>query len=79
MEPKKDEALLRLLGGNNFLLIRFLAPVYPGALELEASVIASIAPIRDALQWLEGLAFCGLNFWYLAALIKERRPRRFDL
>jgi len=64
---------------NNFLLIRFLAPVYPGALDLEAHLIAAVAPIRDALEYMEGLAFCALNIWYLRALIKERRPWRRDI
>jgi hypothetical protein len=58
---------------NNFLLIRFLSPVYPNALQLEAHLVGEIATIKEAVQYFEGLAFCGLNIWYLAALIKERR------
>jgi hypothetical protein len=64
---------------NNFLLIRFLAPVYPGALDLEAHLISAVSPMRDALEYTEGLAFCALNIWYLRALIKERRPWRRDI
>jgi Gpi18-like mannosyltransferase len=63
---------------NNFLLIRFLAPVYPNALQLESHLVAAVAPIKNAVQYIEGLAFCGLNIWYLAALVKERRPRGYE-
>ncbi len=63
---------------NNLLLIRFLSPVYPGALQLEASMIDATGQLRNVLLYLEGLAFCGLNVWYLAALIKERRPGGYD-
>jgi len=63
---------------NNFLLIRFLAPVYPNALQLESGLIAQVNPLRNAALYLEGLAFCALNLWYLAALIKERRKRGYD-
>jgi hypothetical protein len=62
---------------NNVLLIRFLSPVYPNALQLEASIIASTGPLRNVLLYAEGLAFSVLNLWYLAALIKERRPRGY--
>jgi hypothetical protein len=60
---------------NNVLLIRFLSPVYPNALQLEASIIASTGQLRNVLLYAEGLTFSGLNLWYLSALIKERRPR----
>jgi len=64
---------------NNFLLIRFLSPVYPNALQVEANLIASMGQLRNVLLYVEGLAFSGLNLWYLAALIKERRPRGYEL
>lgn len=62
---------------NNLLLIRFLSPVYPNALQLEASLISSTGQLRNVLLYAEGLAFSGLNVWYLAALIKERRTRGY--
>jgi hypothetical protein len=62
---------------NNVLLIRFLSPVYPNALQLEASIIASTGQLRNVLLYAEGLTFSGLNLWYLSALIKERRPRGY--
>ncbi|MDA4116278.1 MAG: hypothetical protein OK442_06965 [Thaumarchaeota archaeon] len=64
---------------NNLLLIRFVSPVYPNALQVEANLISSINELRNVLLYLEGLAFSGLNLWYLAALIKERRPRGYEL
>jgi hypothetical protein len=63
---------------NNVLLIRFLSPVYPGALQLEANLIHATGGLRDALLYIEGLAFSALNVWYLAALVRERR-RGFEL
>ena len=58
---------------NNILLIRFVTPIYPNALQVETSLIASVNLLRSVLLWVEGLAFSGLNLWYLAALAKERR------
>jgi len=63
---------------NNVFLIRFLSPVYPNALQVEANLIASTGQLRNVLLYAEGLAFSGLNIWYLAALIKERRPRGYE-
>jgi hypothetical protein len=63
---------------NNFLLVRFLAPVYPNALQLDAQLIAWASQFRNAALYLEGLAFSGLNVVYMASLIKERR-RGYEL
>jgi hypothetical protein len=60
---------------NNFLLIRFLSPVFPGALDLERQIIYSTGQLRNFALYFEGLAFSGLNIWYISALIKERRQR----
>lgn len=59
---------------NNILMIRFLAPVDPNILTVETHLIASVNSLRNALLYLEGLAFSALNLWYLYALIKERSP-----
>ena len=58
---------------NNVLLIRFLSPIDPNALQLEGSIISATGPLRMDGLYVEGLVFCGLNLWYLAALIRERR------
>ncbi len=63
---------------NNILLIRFVTPIYPNALQIETNLIASVNLLRNVLLYIEGLAFSGLNIWYMAALIKERRPRGYD-
>lgn len=60
---------------NNFLLIRFVSPVDPGALQVEANLIGSFNDLRNGLLYVEGLAFSALNLWYLASLMKERRTR----
>ncbi len=63
---------------NNILLIRFVTPIYPNALQIETNLIASVNELRNVLLYIEGLAFSGLNIWYLAALVKERRPRGYE-
>lgn len=63
---------------NDLLLIRFLAPVYPGALTLEGSLISKIAPERNAALFLEAMAFCAINVYYVYALAKERHSRTPD-
>ncbi len=63
---------------NCVLLIRFLAPVYPQALAIEASVISAIDPERRALLFLEAMSFCALNIYYFYALYKERHVRTDD-
>ena len=64
---------------NNFLLIRFISPVYPNALQLEAHLISLTGLLRNVGLYIEGITFCALNIWYLADLIKERRPRGYEL
>jgi hypothetical protein len=63
---------------NNILLLRFVSPLYPGVQQIETNLINAINPFRNGALWIEGLAFCALNIWYLRSLIKERR-RGFDL
>jgi Gpi18-like mannosyltransferase len=62
---------------NNILMIRFLSPLDPGILRVEAGIIAANNELRNTLLYLEGLAFCALNLWYMAALIKGRRRRGY--
>lgn len=63
---------------NDVLFIRFLAPVYPQALVIEANIIAAINPERNALLFLEAMGFCALNLRYFYALLKERHTRTED-
>lgn len=70
--------VLAALVTNNFLLIRFLSPIYPGALQLESTLVGEVYQLKNAVQYAEGLAFCALNIWYIALLVRERR-RWYDL
>jgi len=63
---------------NDVLLIRFLAPVYPQALVIEANIIAAVDPERNALLFLEAMGFCALNLYYFYSLFKERHTRTED-
>jgi hypothetical protein len=58
---------------NDVLGIRFLAPVYPGAIPLEASLIREINPYRDAGLLVLAIGFVLLNLTYAVALFGERR------
>jgi len=60
---------------NNFLMVRFLSPVDPSALQLENSLLTSLGGLRDAALYVEGVLFTALNLWYLYALVKERGAR----
>ena len=63
---------------NDVLLIRYLAPVFPQALQIEASIIKAFDPERNALLFLEAMAFWALNIYYFYALSKERHRRTED-
>jgi len=63
---------------NNVLLLRFLSPVYPQALTIEENIIAAVNPERNALLFLQAMAFCALNIYYFYALYKERHVRTED-
>jgi len=63
---------------NDVLLIRYLAPIYPQALTIEANIIKAIDPERSALLFLEAMAFWALNVYYFYALSKERHKRTED-
>lgn len=64
---------------NDVLLIRFLSPVYPNASNLESSIISGINLERNALLFLEAMAFCALNIYYVYSLIMERGKRTPDV
>ncbi len=63
---------------NDVLLLRFLAPVYPHALDIEGSLIAQFSFERNALLFLGASVFCALNIYYLVSLYRERHVRSFD-
>jgi hypothetical protein len=54
---------------NNYFLVRFLSPVYPGYTEFELG-LSQIEPIRLALVFASGTAFTCLNILYLFSIMK---------
>jgi hypothetical protein len=71
-------AILMFHVSNDVLFIRYLAPIYPQALTLEAGIIRAIDPERSALLFLEAMAFWMVNVYYLYSLAKERHARTED-
>jgi len=63
---------------NNVLLLRFLAPVYPHVLVIEGNIIAAVNPERNALLFLQAMAFCAINIYYFYSLYRERHIRTED-
>jgi hypothetical protein len=64
---------------NDVLLIRYLAPVYPSVLNVEANLISAINPERDFLLFFWAMIFWVLNVYYFASLYKERHQRTPDI
>lgn len=60
------------LVSNNFLMVRFLAPVYPNFAQFE-SAISPITPIRNAVNFLSGSIFTLLNIRYMIDVLKRRK------
>ena len=62
------------LFANNYFLVRFFSPVYPGYAEFELS-LGQIEPIRLALLFASGAVFTCLNIDYLFSIMKANwRP-----
>jgi len=60
------------LVSNNFLMVRFLAPIYPNFTQFE-SAISPITPIRNAVNFLSATIFTLLNIQYLIAALKPHK------
>jgi Gpi18-like mannosyltransferase len=63
---------------NVLLFIRYVAPVFPQALTMEANIVAAIYPERTALLFLEAVAFWAVEIYYFYSLVKERHLRTED-
>jgi len=61
---------------NNYFLLRFLSPVYPGFINFEQTMYKQISPARYAINFAAGTAFTLLNLKYLLAVL--RRPKQFN-
>jgi len=55
---------------NNYFLVRFLSPVYPGFTSFENAMFGLIGPLRYTLHLLLGTAFTCLNVAYLVKLLR---------
>jgi hypothetical protein len=55
---------------NNYLLVRFLSPVYPGFVNFEDAMYKTIGPVRYITDLLAGIAFTCLNIKYLSDIMK---------
>jgi hypothetical protein len=67
--------VLGFLLANNFLLIRFAAPVYPGWQQLEANLNLSYGFLRDVAKLSFGSAFTVLNTLYLISIFRSNLSR----
>ena len=54
---------------NNFFLVRFLSPIYPGFTQFESSLNVSFGAIRLTLNLITGTAFTVLNIRYLVKVL----------
>jgi len=57
---------------NNYFLVRFLSPIYPGFVDFENGLYLTIGPVRYAVNFLAGTAFTFLNVKYLADVVMQR-------
>ena len=57
---------------NNYFLIRFLSPVYPGFVNFENAASLTIGGIRFACTFLAGTLFTCLNVKYLVDVLRKR-------
>ena len=56
---------------NNYFLIRFLSPVYPGFVSFENVMSIRIGPIRYAVAFVTGTLFTCLNIKYLVDVLRK--------
>jgi len=56
---------------NNYFLVRFLSPIYPGFVSYESAMNNAIGSIRNAVTFLSGTAFTCLNVKYLTDVLKR--------
>jgi hypothetical protein len=57
---------------NNYFLVRFLSPVYPGFVDFESAMDSLMGPARYAINFLTGTVFTVLNIRYLADVLNGR-------
>jgi hypothetical protein len=63
---------------NNGFLIRFLLPVYPNALNFEASALTTVGIFRDLGKFLSGTIFTATSIWYMFLILRDNRRFRIQ-
>lgn len=63
---------------NVLLFIRYVAPVVPQALTIEANIVSTIGPERNVLLFLEAVVLWVVEIYYFYSLVKERHVRTED-
>lgn len=81
--PERKRLLLLMIAtasvyllSNNYLLTRFLAPVYPNFMDIETSVNESMGLFRYTVNFLSGTIFTCLNVGYLIDAFRYGRLER---
>jgi hypothetical protein len=57
---------------NNYFLVRFLSPVYPGFVNFEDALNTLAGTLRYTVNFLTGTAFTCLNVKYLVEVLRHR-------
>jgi hypothetical protein len=57
---------------NNYFLVRFLSPVYPGFVNFEGAMNSLVGGLRYTVDFLAGTAFTCLNVKYLVEVFRHR-------
>jgi hypothetical protein len=64
---------------NVLLFIRYVTPILPQALTIEANIVATIGPERNVLLFLEAVVFWVVEIYYFYSLVRERHVRTEDV
>jgi len=63
---------------NVLLFIRYVTPIIPQALTIEANIVATISAERNVLLFLEAVVFWVVETYYFYYLVRERHARTED-
>jgi len=83
--PQRRKVLLIGIGAvlafnvtNVLLFIRYVTPIVPQALTIEADIVAKYGAVRNSLLFLEAVVFWAIEIYYFYSLVKERHLRTED-
>ena len=63
---------------NVVLFIRYVTPIVPQALAIEANLVANVNAVRNGLLFLEAVVFWMVEIYYFYCLARERHLRTAD-